>query len=93
MGGQEVQEVLVAAVQRFANPVPLRNNSYLARVQARALLPARLASACFCPSIHVFTVLVGYQEQLVLIGHQEQSNILARPLLRSRSDVHATYAG
>ena len=31
---QEVQEVLVPAVQRFANPAQLKNNSYLARVQA-----------------------------------------------------------
>lgn len=37
----------MTAVQRFANPVQLRNNSYLARVQVRTLLPARLASACF----------------------------------------------
>ena len=35
----------MAAVQRFANPVQLRNNSYLARVQVRALPPVRLASA------------------------------------------------
>ncbi|KAK9836328.1 hypothetical protein WJX81_005572 [Elliptochloris bilobata] len=31
---KEVQDVLVAAVQRFANPAQLKNNSYLARVQA-----------------------------------------------------------
>ncbi len=34
---QEVQEVLVPAVQRFANPIQLKNNSYLARVQACSL--------------------------------------------------------
>ena len=44
---QEVQEVLVAAVQRFANPVQLRNNSYLARVQAGpALLSVVLSLTC-----------------------------------------------
>ncbi len=34
---QEVQEVLVPAVQRFADPIQLKNNSYLARVQACSL--------------------------------------------------------